>query len=294
MAGASHGQWALHRSSTCFAGRDTAATDGLLPPGAGCGILAAPIRTKLREDMMRRWHRFLALIVLTALASPAVAQDYPTRSIRAIASQGAGRPERHLDARACRRTGAGARHHRRGRGPRRRGGHDRRARLRRIGARRLHHLHPADRGDGHQSDHLSQLRLRSEEEPRADHQGVLPDAGVRGERVARRQVVSRPDRAHQGQAEDDELHGAVAVEGRLHGRPEQEERHRLRARAVQGRRRRGQQHAHRHDADRDFGIGNLIRSSATARSSGSPSTATSARRSLPRFRPSGRSATRST
>jgi tripartite-type tricarboxylate transporter receptor subunit TctC len=42
------------------------------------------------EDMMRRWHRFLALLVLTALASPAVAQDYPTRSIRAIASQGPG------------------------------------------------------------------------------------------------------------------------------------------------------------------------------------------------------------
>ncbi len=39
---------------------------------------------------MRRWHRFLAVLVLTAPAWPAMAQDYPTRSIRAIASQGPG------------------------------------------------------------------------------------------------------------------------------------------------------------------------------------------------------------
>ena len=40
--------------------------------------------------MMRPWHRFIALFVLTALATPTMAQDYPTRPIRAIASQGPG------------------------------------------------------------------------------------------------------------------------------------------------------------------------------------------------------------
>ena len=39
---------------------------------------------------MRRWHRILAMLVLTAPALPAIAQDYPTRPIRAIASQGPG------------------------------------------------------------------------------------------------------------------------------------------------------------------------------------------------------------
>ena len=39
---------------------------------------------------MRRWHRLVALLVLTAPAWPAMAQDYPTRTIRAIASQGPG------------------------------------------------------------------------------------------------------------------------------------------------------------------------------------------------------------
>ncbi len=39
---------------------------------------------------MRRFPRILALLVLTASALPAVAQDYPTRTIRAIASQGPG------------------------------------------------------------------------------------------------------------------------------------------------------------------------------------------------------------
>jgi tripartite-type tricarboxylate transporter receptor subunit TctC len=39
---------------------------------------------------MRRWCRILAVIVLAAPALPASAQDYPTRPIRAIASQGPG------------------------------------------------------------------------------------------------------------------------------------------------------------------------------------------------------------
>jgi tripartite-type tricarboxylate transporter receptor subunit TctC len=39
---------------------------------------------------MRPWSRALALVALLALAVPAAAQDYPTRPIRVIASQGAG------------------------------------------------------------------------------------------------------------------------------------------------------------------------------------------------------------
>jgi tripartite-type tricarboxylate transporter receptor subunit TctC len=39
---------------------------------------------------MRRWSRILALLVLSAAALPAAAQDYPARPIRAIASQGPG------------------------------------------------------------------------------------------------------------------------------------------------------------------------------------------------------------
>ncbi len=39
---------------------------------------------------MRRWYRILALLVVTGLPLSAVAQDYPTRPIRAIASQGPG------------------------------------------------------------------------------------------------------------------------------------------------------------------------------------------------------------
>jgi tripartite-type tricarboxylate transporter receptor subunit TctC len=39
---------------------------------------------------MHRWYRIIALLVLTALPPPAAAQNYPTRPIRAIASQGPG------------------------------------------------------------------------------------------------------------------------------------------------------------------------------------------------------------
>ena len=139
------------------------------------------------------------------------------------------------------------------------------------------------------------IGLRSEEEPGADHPAVLSDAGVRGERLARRQIVRRARGAGEGQAQDPELHGAVAVEGRLHGGVQQEERHRHRPRAVQGRRRRRQQHAQRHHADRDLRHRQSDRSSsATEKSSASPSTATSARRSRPTFRRSRRSATPST
>ena len=39
---------------------------------------------------MHRWPRIFAVLVLTAPALPAIAQDYPSRTIRAIASQGPG------------------------------------------------------------------------------------------------------------------------------------------------------------------------------------------------------------
>src|SRR5580693_3912359 len=39
---------------------------------------------------MHRWYRIVALLVLTALPLPAAAQNYPSRPIRAIASQGPG------------------------------------------------------------------------------------------------------------------------------------------------------------------------------------------------------------
>src|ERR1700684_975186 len=39
---------------------------------------------------MHRWDRIVALLVLTALPQPAGAQNYPTRPIKAIASQGPG------------------------------------------------------------------------------------------------------------------------------------------------------------------------------------------------------------
>jgi tripartite-type tricarboxylate transporter receptor subunit TctC len=44
----------------------------------------------MREEVMDRWTRVLSLFALLASALPVVAQDYPNRPIRVIASQGAG------------------------------------------------------------------------------------------------------------------------------------------------------------------------------------------------------------
>jgi tripartite-type tricarboxylate transporter receptor subunit TctC len=62
---------------------------GGLPPPAGCGIVAATSNKGIREEVMRRWQLTSVLLVL-ALPATAVAQDYPNRPIRAIASQGPG------------------------------------------------------------------------------------------------------------------------------------------------------------------------------------------------------------
>ncbi len=54
---------------------------------------------------MSRWLRAFALLAFVAPSSgAALSQDYPNRPIRVIASQGAGRPERRLDAGGCRRA----------------------------------------------------------------------------------------------------------------------------------------------------------------------------------------------
>ena len=100
-----------------------------------------------------------------------------------------GRPERHVRARAV-GAAAGARPAGRGRKSRRRRHDPRRARLRGCGARRLHDLHHADRAVGLQPVHPEEPALRPDEEPRADHQFLLPHAGVRGEREAGRENVS--------------------------------------------------------------------------------------------------------
>jgi tripartite-type tricarboxylate transporter receptor subunit TctC len=53
----------------------------------------------MREEVMDRWTRVLSLFALLASALPVVAQDYPNRPIRVIASQGAG-------GKPCRRPAA--------------------------------------------------------------------------------------------------------------------------------------------------------------------------------------------
>jgi tripartite-type tricarboxylate transporter receptor subunit TctC len=62
-----------------------------LPAAAGCGIVAGSINKSLGEEcVMRRSSCALAVLSLVAATAYAAAQDYPTRPIRAIASQGPG------------------------------------------------------------------------------------------------------------------------------------------------------------------------------------------------------------
>ena len=149
-------------------------------------------------------------------AAGRAAQNYPSRPIRAIASQGPGGLS-DLFMRALAQRIGPALGTDRGRGPRRRGRHDRRPGLRGRRAGRLHDLHSSRRGDRSSIRSSSRCGLRSGEEPGADHQALLSDAGVRGERLAGRQIVRRAGGAGQGQAQHAQLHGAFDVEGRLHG-----------------------------------------------------------------------------
>jgi tripartite-type tricarboxylate transporter receptor subunit TctC len=63
----------------------------MLAPGPAAALFATTtINDPEGNDMRRCRYRILALLVLTALAQPAAADDYPSRPIRAIASQGPG------------------------------------------------------------------------------------------------------------------------------------------------------------------------------------------------------------
>jgi tripartite-type tricarboxylate transporter receptor subunit TctC len=61
----------------------------MLAPGSTAALFATTIKHHGGNNM-RRWYRIFALLVLAVPPLPAVAQDYPSRPIRAIASQGAG------------------------------------------------------------------------------------------------------------------------------------------------------------------------------------------------------------
>jgi tripartite-type tricarboxylate transporter receptor subunit TctC len=61
-----------------------------LQPFDGCGIVTRSTNKCHEEEVMHRWTRAVALVALLASALPAAAEDYPSRPIRAIASQGAG------------------------------------------------------------------------------------------------------------------------------------------------------------------------------------------------------------
>jgi tripartite-type tricarboxylate transporter receptor subunit TctC len=61
-----------------------------LPPLVRCGIVGCVEERFIGRKRMRRWCHVAAVLVLTMPVLPAAAQDYPTRSIRVIASQGPG------------------------------------------------------------------------------------------------------------------------------------------------------------------------------------------------------------
>ncbi len=138
---------------------------------------------------MDRWTRVLSLFALLASALPAVAQDYPNRPIRVIASQGAG----GLSDVWMRAVGDQL-------GPILGGTvviEDRAGAAGTIGARACAESAP----DGYTFCILSTealvtnpsdqsgCRLRPDEEPRAGDQGVLPAAGVRSHRTDQGEVV---------------------------------------------------------------------------------------------------------
>ena len=234
----------------------------------------------------------LALLALVLLPLPAVAQNYPTRPIKAIASQGPGGLSDLFMRGACRPARSGARHVDRGRGPRRRGRHDRRPGLRGGAAGRLHHLHPSRRDRHHQSDHPAEFGFRPGQEPGADHQGLLPDAGVCGRRLAQCQIVRRPGEARQSPSP------TRSTTWRLRCRRSPSCRSSTRRTAPTSCACRSRAAATPSTAcspaprrSRFSASATWCPSSAPERSSASPSTAIRARRSRPTFRPSRRSAT---
>ena len=124
----------------------------------------------------------------------------------------------------------------------------RRARLRGLAARRLHHLHAAERGAGLQPVPVQEDCLRSGEGFRADHQSVLLDPGDRGECRSQGEQPRGARGAVASEAEDPELHRARAAALGIHGEFQEAHRRRHGAGAVPRRRRDHQRRALGHDA----------------------------------------------
>ena len=154
---------------------------------------------------MKRWALAVALVGFLAPSLAAAADDYPSRPIRAIASQGPGRLERPVHARTRRPDGTGAWYRDRGRGPRRCRRHRRRQSLRRRGGGRLHDLHPSRPDFCHQPV-PSWSGFRSDEGLGAGGAALLSDADVRDQRVARSQILCRTRGAGKIQAGYIQLH----------------------------------------------------------------------------------------
>ena len=166
---------------------------------------------------MKRWTLAVALVAFLAPSLTAAADDYPSRPIRAIASQGPGGLSdlfmRALGDQLGPALGAAI------------VVEDRVGAEGTIGAKACADAAPdgyticilPDQTIRHQSAHPA-VGLRSVQGLGAGGAALLSDADIRGECVARRQILRRARGAGKVQAEDVQLHGAVAVEGRLHGR----------------------------------------------------------------------------
>ena len=165
---------------------------------------------------MTRWTRALAVIAMLAPALPAAAQNYPSRPIRAIASQGAG----GLSDLFMRALGQDL-------GPALGTSivvEDRAGAEGTIGAKACAESAP----DGYTICILPDQAFVTNpflpgadsdpmNAPDADRATVLPHPDFRGERFAGRQIVRRARETRQVQARHIQLHGALGVEGRLHG-----------------------------------------------------------------------------
>ena len=182
--------------------------------------------------------------------APPLAQDWPTRPVKAITTTSAGGLSdifmRALGEELRQQMGPAADH----REPPRRRDEPRHPRLRGFAARRLHHLHHQRRCDALQPVPVQDAAVQSRNEPAADHQRLPPDPHAGGEFAARREDRRRALRAVEGEGRHAELSRARRAAGALHGDAEEGEGLRLGARAVPRRRRGGQRDHERLDADR--------------------------------------------
>ena len=185
----------------------------MLSPALGCGTATQrplpPCRPSWPASLLPRQERKATTEEAHAHECPALsrslrcccvrdagrgADDYPNRPIRAIASAGPGRPERRVHARACRgaRPGAGTDHRRGEQG--RCGGLDRRASACADSAPDGYTICVLNDESMVINPWIQHREVRSEEGRDPDHPAVLPAAGLRGERLAERQVVRRISR----------------------------------------------------------------------------------------------------